>query len=223
VNEPSKTSSSAMLRVLRACALVRACAAFPATGLSPGLSSRRAFAKKAAAGVAVGWQSRLFFPFGASAEETDGLTVASTAWKTSDNIFARIMRGEAPALVLEDGEELFSFEDIHPASTLHYLVIPRRFVRDASTLAPSDAALVREMEAKARTLVRRQVGDAFDERELLLGFHWPPWYSVPWLHMHAIYPRSDLTRRYKYTPFSFYSPERVLQRLERLGGRASRR
>ena len=45
-------------------------------------------------------------------------------------------------------------------------------------LQSSDAALVRSMESKARELVRAAVGDDFDERELALGFHWPPWYSV---------------------------------------------
>ena len=64
--------------------------------------------------------------------------------------------------------------------------------------------------------MRAEVGDAFDESELALGFHWPPWYSVPWLHLHAIYPRHDMSRRYKYTPFSFKSPEWVLGRLAQL-------
>lgn len=202
-----------MLRTLRMWCLLRTCAV--AIPVSPALTSRRAFAKKAVIGVASGsWPSH-FFPSAALADATD----PATAWKTSDNIFARILRGEAPATVLEDGDELFSFVDRNPASTLHYLVIPRRFVRDASSLLPSDAPLVRCMEVKARELVRKQVGAAFDERELMLGFHWPPWYSVPWLHLHAIYPRSACTRRWKYSPFSFYSPGRVLRRLQSLESR----
>lgn len=134
----------------------------------------------------------------------------------ADNIFGKILRGEAAADVVEDqaGSELFTFRDRNPASQLHLLIVPRRFIRDASQLEPTDAALVRHMEAKARELVRAEVGDAFRERELALGFHWPPWYSVPWLHLHAIYPKSTMKRRYKYTAFSFYSPERVLLRLE---------
>ena len=83
-------------------------------------------------------------------------------------------------------------------------------------LRGSDATLVRSMEAKAIALVRAEIGDeAFDEAELALGFHWPPWYSVPWLHLHAIYPKSRITRWYKYTPFSFKSPAWVLRRLSR--------
>ena len=114
------------------------------------------------------------------------------------------------------GAELFSFKDRSPASKLHYLVIPKRFVRDAAQLEAGDAELVRRMEAKATELVRASVGEAFDPAELALGFHWPPWYSVPWLHLHAIYPRSQMRRRWKYTPLSFKSPEWVLRRLSSL-------
>ena len=93
------------------------------------------------------------------------------------------------------------------------LVIPRTFVKDASYLrGPGDAELVKRMEAKARALVRAEVGEGFRESELALGFHWPPWYSVPWLHLHAIYPRREMGRRYKYTPFSFKSPQWVIER-----------
>ena len=135
----------------------------------------------------------------------------------SDNIFGRILRYEAPAEVVEDlgpESELFVFRDRRPASSIHLLVIPRHFIRDASQLTLDDTGLVQRMEAKARELVRKEVGSSFSERELALGFHWPPWYSVPWLHLHAIYPKSSMRRRYKYTAFSFYSPERVLRQLK---------
>ena len=125
--------------------------------------------------------------------------------------------GDAPADVVEDDGDLFTFRDIRPASRLHLLVIPRTFVRDASQLSgAADAELVRRMRRKATALVRAEVGAAYNADELALGFHWPPWYSVPWLHLHAIYPKREITRWYKYTPFSFYSPERVIERIERI-------
>jgi diadenosine tetraphosphate (Ap4A) HIT family hydrolase len=131
-----------------------------------------------------------------------------------DNIFLRILNGDAHADVVEDTDpELFTFDDIRPASAVHLLVIPRKFVRDASMLdGAADAQLVQRMEKKARELVRARVGDSFDEAELALGFHMPPWYSVPWLHLHAIYPRREMSRRWKYTPVSFKSPEWVVRR-----------
>jgi hypothetical protein len=114
-----------------------------------------------------------------------------------DNIFQKILRGEAPADVLDDADgDLFSFRDKNPASTLHFLVIPRgdtqdrtllaracaftipvpsdtirldpagRFIRDASLLTPDDVQLVQRMTEKARELIKREVGDAFDEDEV---------------------------------------------------------
>ena len=157
---------------------------------------------------------------GASPEQRHARLAAMTPPRApprpgSTNVFARILRGEAPAEVVEDGEELFCFHDANPAAERHLLVIPREFIRDASTLRPTDAPLVRRMRAKAVQLTRAAVGKGFDEEQLLLGFHWPPAYSVPWLHLHALYPRASLRRRWKYTAVSFKSPEWVLERLER--------
>ena len=60
------------------------------------------------------------------------------------------------------------------------------------------------VESAPRKTLRAEVGaENFQPDELALGFHWPPWYSVPWLHLHAIYPRSEMVRRYKYTFLSF--------------------
>lgn len=145
-----------------------------------------------------------------------GKCAGSSTEPAPSNVFLRILEGELPADVVDgDDDELFAFRDRRPASTVHLLVIPRTFIRDAAQLQPPDAALVRRMESKARALVIDAVGaDKFDEAELALGFHWPPWYSVPWLHLHAIYPRSAMVKRYKYTSISFKCPEYVLDRLK---------
>ena len=134
---------------------------------------------------------------------------------------------------MQGGEELFTFHDSNPAAPYHLLVIPKVMIRDASTLTHADAPLVRRMRRKAVEQMRAAVaeaeaegvaegdcggggeGRAFDEDELLLGFHMPPGNSVAWLHLHAIYPRSRLRRPWKYTSLTFKSPEWVLERLER--------
>jgi len=203
-----------MRRALRCCLLATASAcAQHRSAPSPCATSFKApihIARRAAllsAGTALPtWPQRAnAFRFGISTEAPE-----------PNNIFRRILAGEAPADVLDDSnEDLFSFKDINPASTLHYLIIPRRFIRDASVLTPDDAQLVQRMVDTAVDQVKRSVGDEFDEDELVLGFHWPPFYSVPWLHLHAIYPRSQMRRRYKYTPISFFTPSRVLRRLSR--------
>ena len=64
------------------------------------------------------------------------------------------LAGHIGLVLSHAGAELFSFKDRSPASEIHYLVIPKRFVRDAAQLGPADAELVRRMEAKAIELVR---------------------------------------------------------------------
>lgn len=184
------------------------CGTGAAAVLGGGKFSRR-FAVTAVVAFQQRPQSSWAWPFGPSRAPADV--------PEPTNIFLRILNGEAPASVVDNEDpDLFTFRDRRPASDVHLLIIPRRFVRDAAMLRGSDATLVRSMEAKAIALVRAEIGDeAFDEAELALGFHWPPWYSVPWLHLHAIYPKSRITRWYKYTPFSFKSPAWVLRRLSR--------
>ena len=72
------------------------------------------------------------------------------------------LAGHIGLVLSHAGAELFAFKDRSPASEIHYLVIPKRFVRDAAQLGPADAELVRRMEAKAIELVRASVGEAFD-------------------------------------------------------------
>ncbi|TFI58364.1 histidine triad nucleotide-binding protein [Sphingomonas parva] len=43
----------------------------------------------------------------------------------SDNIFARILRGEIPARKVYEDEHALAFHDINPAAPVHILVIPK--------------------------------------------------------------------------------------------------
>lgn len=133
-----------------------------------------------------------------------------------DNPFARILRGEAPARVVHECETLLTFHDVRPASALHLLIIPKRFIQDASQLKPADAPLVHAMHRRAVLAASSCVDGELVESELALGFHWPPAYSVPWLHLHAIYPRATLRQPWKYTRVDFKSPEWVVERLQRM-------
>ena len=87
--------------------------------------------------------------------------------------------------------ELVAFASREPAagSEVHVLVAPRRWVRDAAALDAADAPLLEQMLAAATRIMRGAIGDGFDEKELLTGFHWPPRVTVKWLHLHVLYPR----------------------------------
>lgn len=57
-------------------------------------------------------------------------------------IFCRIVRGEAPATVVNRAEGLLAIEDINPRADVHLLVIPERHLetfRDVSLLGEDEA------------------------------------------------------------------------------------
>ena len=54
-----------------------------------------------------------------------GQLVDATADYDPNNIFARILRGEAPAEIVFENDHALAFHDISPRNTVHVLVIPK--------------------------------------------------------------------------------------------------
>jgi histidine triad (HIT) family protein len=57
-----------------------------------------------------------------------------------NNIFAKILRGEAPCVRVAEDEFSFSFMDIMPRADGHVLVIPKAPARNILDVAPRDLA-----------------------------------------------------------------------------------
>ncbi|MDQ0317124.1 HIT family protein [Amorphus orientalis] len=62
-----------------------------------------------------------------------------TAYDDS-NVFARILRGELPAIKIYEDDSTFAFMDIMPRSDGHCLVIPKAPSRNILDIAPEDLA-----------------------------------------------------------------------------------
>ena len=123
-----------------------------------------------------------------------------------------------PQLLINE-RGLLAFEDINPApgSVLHLLSIPIKFIRDINMLGEGDTALLQNMYDIAQMLVQRMLlarGMDYNEREMMTGFHKPPNITVPWLHMHVMYPKAAIRRR-KANRVKFVD-ERVFQSTESL-------
>lgn len=52
----------------------------------------------------------------------------------SNCIFCKIISGEAPAEILSDGDDVIVFKDIKPASTFHFLAIPKEHIPNVNCL-----------------------------------------------------------------------------------------
>ena len=57
-----------------------------------------------------------------------------------DNIFAKILRGQAPCVRLFEDEVSLAFMDIMPRADGHALIIPKAVARNILDIAPADLA-----------------------------------------------------------------------------------
>ncbi|MCL2557531.1 MAG: histidine triad nucleotide-binding protein [Treponema sp.] len=73
----------------------------------------------------------------------------------SDCLFCKIARGEIPANVAYEDDEMLAFHDINPVSPLHVLLIPKKHIASLLDLSRDDEALAGRMLARAGELARR--------------------------------------------------------------------
>ena len=68
----------------------------------------------------------------------------------SDNIFAKILRGEIPCKKVYEDDFALAFHDIHPRAPIHVLVIPKgpyESMADFSASAPAELITTRSVQA----------------------------------------------------------------------------
>lgn len=75
----------------------------------------------------------------------------------SDNIFARILRGEIPSDRVHEDAEFVAFRDIQPAAPTHIVLVPRgEPPTSPASLRDSDAAWVGRMVVVASKIAAEQ-------------------------------------------------------------------
>lgn len=74
----------------------------------------------------------------------------------SDCIFCKIVRGELPARVSYQDDDVLAFDDIQPAAPVHVLVVPRRHMATLNEAVPADAALLGKLLTVAAQVARER-------------------------------------------------------------------
>jgi len=102
----------------------------------------------------------------------------------SNNIFAKILRGELPAHKVYEDDKSFAFMDIMPRAPGHTLVIPKAPARTLLDIAPDDLAhLIRTTQTIARAAVSVFAADGLTVQQ----FNEPAGGQVVFhLHIHVI-------------------------------------
>ncbi|MCA6122696.1 HIT family protein [Bradyrhizobium sp. WSM 1704] len=106
----------------------------------------------------------------------------------TNNIFAKILRGELPCYKVYEDEHVFAFLDIMPRSHGHTLVIPKAPARNILDVTPDDYAHV----ARASHKIAAAAMKAFEADGITVQqFNEPAGGQVVFhLHMHVM-PRKD--------------------------------
>ncbi|KAG7461027.1 hypothetical protein MATL_G00205230 [Megalops atlanticus] len=129
-------------------------------------------------------------------------------------IFCKIANNETDTEILRSDEELACFRDVKPGAPHHYLVVPRRHIGNCMTLLKEHVPLVENMVEMGKSVLQKRVTDLEDIR---LGFHVPPFSSVPHLHLHALAPASQMDARslriYGPQSFWFITADKLLKKL----------
>jgi histidine triad (HIT) family protein len=100
------------------------------------------------------------------------------------NIFARILRGELPAIKVYEDEQVLAFMDIMPQAEGHTLVIPKSPAVTLLDLAPEDAAYTIQIVQKIAKAIEKAL--AVDGIVLMQLSGAAAGQTVPHVHFHLI-------------------------------------
>lgn len=104
----------------------------------------------------------------------------------SNNIFAKILRGEIPCKKLLENEFAVAFEDIHPAAPVHALVIPRgEYISFDDFAQKADAAQMKGFWDSVRD-VAAKLGLPENGYRLISNHGADASQSVPHFHVHIL-------------------------------------
>jgi len=100
-------------------------------------------------------------------------------------LFCRIARGEIPATIVHEDDEVVAFRDVNPQAPTHVLVIPREHLSSAADLAADHAELLAAMFVAANRVAAAD-GVADTGYRLVVNVGRDAGQSVDHLHLHVL-------------------------------------
>ena len=104
---------------------------------------------------------------------------------SSDCIFCKIIKGEAPADFIYRDEDLVVFHNIRPKAPVHVLVVPVEHIESINALEERHSSIIAKMILKARDIAR-QLGIADSGYKLVTNVGWGGGQRIFHLHVHLI-------------------------------------
>jgi histidine triad (HIT) family protein len=103
----------------------------------------------------------------------------------TNTIFGKIARGEIPADLVYEDEDLVAFRDLNPQAPVHLLVIPRKPIPTLNDAGPEDAELIGKLFLAAAR-VAREAGIAERGYRTVVNCNAAAGQTVFHLHLHVL-------------------------------------
>jgi len=100
-------------------------------------------------------------------------------------IFCKIVKGDIPAKLLYDGKFVIAIDDANPQAPIHCLIIPKKHIKNTTSLTEDDDEMLAEM-FKVTTLLAKEKG--VDEKGFrnVINQGMQGGQSVDHLHLHLL-------------------------------------
>jgi len=106
-------------------------------------------------------------------------------------LFCRISKGELPAEIVYEADDLIAFRDIDPKAPTHILIIPRKHIASVNEIEEVDTEVVGRLYLTAKEIAKEEGIDESGYR-LVINNGPAAGQSVDHIHLHLIGGR-DLT------------------------------
>jgi histidine triad (HIT) family protein len=103
----------------------------------------------------------------------------------TDCIFCRIARGEIPAKIAAQDDDLVAFHDLTPQAPVHVLVVPRKHIATANDIGAQDGALLGRIWTRIPAIAA-DLGIASTGYRIVNNCLAPAGQSVFHLHFHLL-------------------------------------
>jgi histidine triad (HIT) family protein len=100
-------------------------------------------------------------------------------------IFAQIARGEVPADIVYQDDEVTAFRDISPQAPVHVLIVPNKVIPTVNDLTDDDERLAGHMMVVAGRIAAQE-GIADDGYRVIINCNRHGGQVVDHLHMHVL-------------------------------------
>ena len=101
-----------------------------------------------------------------------------------DCVFCNIIERKVPSTIVFENDRVMAIEDIAPKAPVHYVIIPKKHVRDIRALESQDLSIARDLFAAAQELSKKIPGA--DDFKFVINSGYQAGQRVFHLHAHFL-------------------------------------